>query len=279
MGSYNGTCGISQLPILSGDRVVLLFLKHQKYAEIGMGGFCYSTNQYKPLCPVIHGRYDDYGSIEEIEDNIVSQTIFDMFIKNWGIEFTLNEKEIDRGKHFKEPIKPTNIKELTDMIARGCLNEIGFMMMHEELYNLVISEIGNRQCYSKPFIFKQKYINISQDFINKYKESDESLKDLHKYTSDFGRYFRDESSLFLDILVKQNDTILLNSMIDLIMLRTVMEFTRKLFIPQAGAGSQSNELYLYKMIGEYCIKKEKNYKENCAYDECDDVTKKTMFCF
>jgi len=277
MGSYNGTCGISQLPIVYSERVVLLFLKRQKYADTNGGGFCYSTNQYEPICPVIHGTYNDYGSIEDIEDNIVSQSVYKLFIDNWGSDFTLNNEEIERGEYFNEPSKPTNIEELINMVNRGCLNEIGFMNLHEELYNLVISEIGNRRCYNKSYNFRQKFINLYEEFIEKCNEFEEPFKSYYKYDSNFGGHFKEENKLFLNIILENDDMVLWNSMIDLFILKTVMEFTRKLFIPQAGAGSQNTELYLHRIIGEYCIKQENVCREES--NDFENVTKETIFCF
>ncbi len=63
MGSWNGTCAISNLHITSGKRVVVFMLAENKDKK----SFCDNTALYD-FCPIpFYGKYDDYGGVDECE--------------------------------------------------------------------------------------------------------------------------------------------------------------------------------------------------------------------
>ncbi len=68
MGSWNATCGVTQLPITAGDRVVLvpLIVKQPDFlARDNLGGTGSTSNDCiaQPFSLPIAGEYDDYGGI------------------------------------------------------------------------------------------------------------------------------------------------------------------------------------------------------------------------
>lgn len=75
MGCWNETCGITQMPIQSGDPVVLVFLTHTGINTQDHGGFCYSNTICSPKFLPVFGTYDDYGGIQEVEQNWNTQFI------------------------------------------------------------------------------------------------------------------------------------------------------------------------------------------------------------
>ena len=66
MGCYNETCALTRLPILAGDRCALLFVAPQPY---GRRSPCHPWGLYVPVAPLFYGTYDDYGNLEDIEDD------------------------------------------------------------------------------------------------------------------------------------------------------------------------------------------------------------------
>ena len=60
MGCWNGTCLISNMPILSGEEVVGYILRHTR-EDVENKSICYSTDYAKPVSLPIRGYYDDYG--------------------------------------------------------------------------------------------------------------------------------------------------------------------------------------------------------------------------
>lgn len=66
MGYWNGTCMISNLPIISGEKIKLIFLlpKYSPVTMCGESAYVYPTDILTPCLLPISGKYDDYGSIE-----------------------------------------------------------------------------------------------------------------------------------------------------------------------------------------------------------------------
>jgi len=81
MGCWNGTCGLSNLPIHAGEPVVAYLVAVSQH--IDPNGSCYSMEPAYPVSLPIRARYNDYGSIEEVNllDPVVQLTA-----KAFGIE-------------------------------------------------------------------------------------------------------------------------------------------------------------------------------------------------
>lgn len=69
MGCWNETCGITQMPIHVGDPVVLVFLTKVDRHKENHGGFCYANSIWTPKFLPVRGEYDDYGGVENIQEN------------------------------------------------------------------------------------------------------------------------------------------------------------------------------------------------------------------
>lgn len=87
MGSWNGTCAVSNLHILAGQDVAVFMLAEKKKRD----SFCYVNAMYD-LCPIpFYGKYNDYGGVEDCHGfgmNIVVDAI-----RNNLFEFELGENE------------------------------------------------------------------------------------------------------------------------------------------------------------------------------------------
>lgn len=80
MGSWNGTCGISHLPIRCGDEIVALLIGRFSYEDSpDYSGYCYVNGMYQPLTLPIYCTYDDYGGISNVENPYVLELIRDNF--------------------------------------------------------------------------------------------------------------------------------------------------------------------------------------------------------
>jgi hypothetical protein len=78
MGSWNGTCGLSQMPIKSGDRIKVVVIQNN-YRPGNASGFCYETGMAKPISFIFNGKYNDYGMIEDIENSPNNKLFLDYF--------------------------------------------------------------------------------------------------------------------------------------------------------------------------------------------------------
>lgn len=60
MGSWNGTCAVTQLHVTSGQKVAVFMLqKREKQHD-----FCYTHTFYRPCILPFYGEYNDYGAVE-----------------------------------------------------------------------------------------------------------------------------------------------------------------------------------------------------------------------
>ncbi len=80
MGSWNGTCAISNLHITSGTPVAVFMLAKNNTEKT----FCYGNALYE-LCPIpFYGKYNDYGAVEDCHGfglNIVIEAIREKLYK------------------------------------------------------------------------------------------------------------------------------------------------------------------------------------------------------
>ena len=71
MGSWNQTCGITNLPILSQDDVYVFFMVSSR--DRGKASISHYPTDFFTLLPVfLEGKYNDYGAIEQ--DSCMSET-------------------------------------------------------------------------------------------------------------------------------------------------------------------------------------------------------------
>jgi len=71
MGCWNGTCMISNLPIISGERIKVIMLRpsyNMKHIEQG-SSYVYNSDILTPSFLQISGEYNDYGMIENIDED------------------------------------------------------------------------------------------------------------------------------------------------------------------------------------------------------------------
>jgi hypothetical protein len=67
MGSFNKIGFISSLPIMYGDETTLVFMMPNKYVTDKHSGVCNLTDFYEPAFLPIFGKYNDYGTIEDVQ--------------------------------------------------------------------------------------------------------------------------------------------------------------------------------------------------------------------
>lgn len=328
MGSWNGTCGLSQMPIREGDRVLLFPLIKDKHAKNGGVGFSYSHNQYAPISIPLLGVYNDYGSIKgEIKNGAFLFTLLQEAVGGEeGAILSYNKEKYERQKAINSTFTgtPKDVEELIDVYLRDPVYAgTGYMLVLEEVYQKVIDEVATREKSRVKKPLREHYMEGAVQFLTEVnailqipletlrkeqaqlRESrdDESDAYYEKWetvrnqlsvhygvykdaftTNDFVDYFSELgksnfmfNKLLLQQLVKastEEQAVLMSDYVDLILFNTVMELTRKLWTPQAGAGSQGNELYLHKIIAESVIEREQKeiddwFEENMAETEED----------
>jgi len=134
MGCWNETCGLTQMPICAGDPVrMFLIVEHSYPRHLGARDVCisYSTELWKPFGLPLKGTYDEYGRIENIEEDCMSDFLLES-IKEMVVELpnrmgeTFKREELDwptvidfltdEGLRVTDPFDVKNISKKLDAI-------------------------------------------------------------------------------------------------------------------------------------------------------------------
>lgn len=75
MGSFNGVCIVSGLPIEAGDPIRFLALTQSRY-HTGAEYVCYVGGRWQLRGVPLRGKYNDYGSIEDFEPKVLTTRVF-----------------------------------------------------------------------------------------------------------------------------------------------------------------------------------------------------------
>lgn len=230
MGSWNGTCGISKMPIQYGDRVKLVLLKPTKhYKSISTGsGFCDASDMYTPICLPITGEYNDYGCIENIDER---PELFDLIIKALRIP--------DR----------TDIEDIITGISNNELEDISYMLVHESVYNIMIDinkEMPHR--YDNDYtteMHRNDSVDVLINYTMRYKKT---LNDISRgickpLEVDIEYYNNDHYYRILPIVIRTlNDSDVLKTIkkdiVDFMIFNEAITDARMFWSPQSGGGSQ-----------------------------------------
>lgn len=151
MGSWHGTCGLSQLPIRHGMKAYLQFLvkmdmREEYKSNIG-GGFSYPNHLWVPIMFPICGVYDDYGGLEKIKNDDNAKHIM-KYVKNL---YSQKSKALQVDEEYTDKVF-TNMKTFVRAVERGAITktsihtgkpvEVSFMLMLGSVYDAAIKLIG-----------------------------------------------------------------------------------------------------------------------------------------
>ena len=235
MGSWNGTCGMSQLPIHSGDKVKLILLKKHPFTKSSMigNGFCNSDDLFRPLYIPLEGTYNSYGSIEDIKDPN-SQHLMFLF------------KKLD------EDVEYSSLEEIVNDASTGSIEDISFVLIHNDLYYKSIDLVKNKiinwegksstlEEFLKAFINRFISLNTKKEIFDSFYINKLPIMLRNNYFKNVIEF--PEQKDFVEFLLFQD----------------CLETGRKFWSPQSSAGSQDSNYEVSKMIGQYSIDKEKEY--------------------
>jgi hypothetical protein len=132
MGSWSVYCNISQISITSGQKCVILPLKENKERE--------GYDKFVPACLPIFGEYNDYGGMEEIEEDDNTKLIEE----HLGVKIDKFVEFLVDGKftYDRSEIKPIKAK----LEKNGSLEEIQewrFMWIDRQVYDFMIKNLDN----------------------------------------------------------------------------------------------------------------------------------------
>lgn len=277
MGSWNETCFITQLPITYGDKIRAFAITEN--SKMRGGGICYPNDAWYPIGPAVKGIYGDYGRIYKIEDNIESQ----LLLKTIKSKIINPEDHIDDVRFDIDDVNINNcsLEDYFHLIERdgatvrnfvGKEKILGQVFLLEEVYQAMSTydfisyyrfEINNQQetlykPYSEIFFLQMKewFDKLSQAYKNENMIelslamtdrviNDSDIKGIDPFSNAIIKLAKENLS-FEDKRVQE----LLNPMLREALFCFSMKTMRKLWMPQAGKGSQGHELDLYKKINK-----------------------------
>lgn len=247
MGSWNGTCGLTQLPIHSGDPVKLVFLKKSSYAEDSFkgGGFCYEDRLFEPLFTPIEGIYNDYGCIENIlvKDNVILDYI--------------NKESMFKDYDFD------TVEEFVHSVERGNHPDISFTLIHKDIFYETINAVSTDMWgYGDNAKTQLEYLDgIIERYLSPQGTDYLSGEDMVTRKLPF--------LVYINSKVKDIKTPSKEDMVNFLIFNNVLSASRKFWSPQSSAGSQDTDYRIQKLIGTYTLLKEKEYKDEYGEDEED----------
>lgn len=214
MGSWAGTCGITQLPINAGDKCRVFIIVKQDYDyENNGGGHSYANDLWYPRGLPLLGSYDDYGGIEDIVEDLNSKILLDGLKNDWVFYKAENEwenscgpndltvcrlieeTERDRAKVY-DGNSPARSKQLSDYVEkmRSGIREpldktnlpkdrskrpLGLFFVHEEVYqNILAYDPLDAHHTDKGFLYRKRSEILNDDMKEWYTNGLEVAKTL-----------------------------------------------------------------------------------------------------
>jgi hypothetical protein len=142
MGCWNGTCMISNLPIISGEKIKLVLLRRAISSKrlFNSSGYVYSYDIFTPSFFPLTGVYNDYGMIEGVEEDWNYKLIEDYFKKlfgekiiadgetktDWTLIDVLDGVERNDLKYFGKPTKEDMMRKSMAVEAVKVYGKSGF---------------------------------------------------------------------------------------------------------------------------------------------------------
>jgi hypothetical protein len=276
MGCWNETCGISQLPILGGDKVKLVVLVGGNSDFILGSGTSYINEIWSPISIPISGEYNEYGSLTEdsIVEDEASAMLFDS-IKRYWTQSTHEEWLSYVGNNNENP--DLNLFEAIKYIERGKVTRKGYKGNEEKLSLFFILEDVYNACisynpvvadfYKNAYYYRHYHEAMTKD-IHRFYDSLQEVKNSNPTALMVNTIFAESQYItpisttynFKDKiidLIKNNVTKedpkfkkLVSMIIDYCSLVNSMSSARKMWQPQTGKGSQNNALDVYKLINK-----------------------------
>lgn len=284
MGCWNETCGVTQLPILAGDKVRLFVLRGGGPTRREGGGTCYINDIWSPIGPPISGVYNDYGGIEEVVQDKAAEMLFEAIKQNWPKD-TIEES---RG----ETIKSLEDMELSDALHyierdyiklkgyQGEDEKLGVMFMLEEVYQTMIDYNPIEPDFStQPYRYAPLHTTYMKDILAYYNDTFESYKTIreakqteiersmsmfrltmgsdcrlfHDYRDRAGKDLQKELIKFCETGIEVTHPKvqeLITMTVNWFLINNSMTEARKFWTPQTGKGGQHQELDIYRLINQ-----------------------------
>jgi hypothetical protein len=294
MGCWNETCAFSRMAIHAGEAVRFMAIGLNRYHYEKQEGFednqprvllkgssgCYIGDLWSIVSLPIRGKYNDYGTIENIPDKTErDKAEIDLFVK----VFKTNGARLKVGDNEYHDIA-TNDFELDDIL--GCLQEGRVCFKQEDVYNdhvpigwIMVKEsvwqslLKTDITKSGEWYEKKKYSSatIKVDLEKAYKKIKDSNDLISKYELKYG----DTRSWVWHMtpydnpleLLSENQDKLFDSLSELEYIYSLLGLLRITIHPTTGSGSQNRNEDLWITVNKSWTKLAKDKIDKDKKDE------------
>jgi hypothetical protein len=228
MGCWNGTCGISQMPIVVGEDISFLII--EETGKFNASGVCYVTDIMRPVSFIMEGQYNDYGSVAlTVESPALSlfESSFNNAVESGEIKLDLDSYYDDEYIKTAEGIIGLISEDKVSMIdGRVDIRKWGLFMWRPNLYNMIEIEV------------ELEMMSIRNEISLFLTKALDGIESNHK-----------------DDLVKIGNLI------------ATLDMHRKIFFPQGGKGSQDANCVELERYAKALSREIDDSKSNlCGYD-------------
>lgn len=193
MGCWNGTCMISNLPIISGEKVKLVLLRKAIGSRdlFNCSAYVYSDDIFTPSFFPLTGVYNDYGMIEGVEEDwnyqLIEKYFKELFGKkiiadgetkeNWTLIDVLDGVERCDLKYYGKPTKEDQQRKAMAVKAIKVYSKQGFSSekIEKELRDLAdmdISETLRQANLSFVLIREDTWNHVANSYIGEFYNRD-----------------------------------------------------------------------------------------------------------
>lgn len=145
MGSWHETCYMSHLPIHCKDNAVVVILTPTMYIDENRN-FCYHDDKYAPLYFPLRGQYNDYGSLTNIQNAHLHESLLSHMKQYFTIED--GEYALYNWKGIEQFLSDIASRKVFVSVLTKGYRRLILAFVHAELYDSLVNHMSNRKIYN-----------------------------------------------------------------------------------------------------------------------------------
>lgn len=249
MGSYNQTCGLTQLPISSGQKVVA-FILEKTYEMDHATGTSYPTDLWAPFSLPLYGEYDDYGSLEGIDsDSFSGRHLIASVNDHYKL---IGDKAITNADVAVEYINNAS----REAQNRSDWN-LGLVMFEAGIWRRMVDWIAHARHWYRDETFRELLLGELMNTRRPFEFNSDGMRSLPKNPGGIIPPLP-EQTVFDAILghganiftFARTNNEAQRAILDLCLTNILLVRSRKMWMPQSGQGSQQDDLDVYAELAD-----------------------------